>query len=387
MRSSGLGNRSASTLKAAVAEAVRPSSPSRLAAALFAGGLVLTGLGTAGGLHAETLAPVAPAENSPREALRQKLFGAGAAKAACQVIPAVKAEQIAAVDLGLASLVATLVKGLNTADDKSLLPLFHPRMNVGLPALASTIAKLEHLIGRPFDASVFRLFAMNTVDGHPGGLACDGEQVTIWPLYGYPLQFGLWLQIAGAREIGRLYAVLVPVDGRWLIGALTTQQWTHDSKDEAAWAEQAAKAAAAGQKMAAFALYDVAAKLVGGGNYMQLARTQALSKARDQLFPAADWEREIRRLLKDEDLAYVATMLVSGGAGVFLRPRVPVELSVEAQKRRCEVMATTLAREPWTKDLAGVRCAFLLPKEDPRQDGLQGALYLPFAELKSAANR
>lgn len=324
-----------------------------------------------------------PAENSPKEALRLELFKEAPKKAGCLAIrtgPGGKTRLDESLDGFLNELVTAIKKG----DDLRLQPLFHRRMNVSLAAIGEIYAKLANVYGPPIDLSVKQLWALNTVDGTPVDLDCaDGAQaVKIRTMYGYPLQFGAWLQVMGQKELGLIYVGIVPAEGRWNLGSFNAQQWTHDGRDHAAWAKIAAKDAAKGRKQSAYAKYDLAAKLLDGGSYLAVDGRDELLKARDAVMSTADWDKSIRAALKDHDVIYTSTLFVIGGAGILARVRTPEEISVERLKIRCKQMATAVMAQSWSAGLQGMRCGFNMPSEDAAKDGALGGLYIAFDELR-----
>jgi hypothetical protein len=73
-------------------------------------------------------------------------------------------------------------------------------------------------------------------------------------------------------------------------------------------------------------------------------------------------------------------MLVTDGAGVLVRMHSPGEISLVDMKVRCRKIADTLANQPWTASLVGVRCAYLMPGEKGEFDGGMGSLFVPFKD-------
>jgi hypothetical protein len=335
-------------------------------------------------LAQEELKPVTdPAVNSPKEKLRQKIFAPAAGTPACVIVKS-DPRGGTGLDDELDAFVKLVIKDIKTKNDTALQPLFHKRLKVGLPAVAEALAKLDITYGKPFDVSVYRMWAFNTVDGTPSGLPCAEDGLTAYPHYGYPLQFGLWLQVMGEREIGRIYATIVPADGRWNLGSFHVQQWTHAGKDYMAWVEDALKTAHAGHKEAAFIKYDIAAKLLDAGKSLELAVAADADKARDAVMTREAWDKSIRDTLKGYDVAYTSTLLVVDGAGTLVRLKTPGEISVEDIKSSCQKIAETILTRPWAADTAGMRCSYVLPREDPAKEGILGGIYLSFADVRAA---
>lgn len=357
--------------------AVRVRRKNRLSLLLLAA-MLGPGLGAAA-LRAQDIVPASAAENSPREDLRQKLFKGRVEAGSC--LPLGPAQR-QSTDAGLERTLKDIAAAIKDKDARALQPLFHPRLNTSLAAIQTTYARMGQTYGAPFEISIFRLWAFNTVDGNPKGLECNEDGLKAFPLYGYPLQFGAWLQVMGQNELGRLYIGLVPYSGGWRIGAFQLQQWTHAGKDAAVWAEAGLKSARLGLKEAAFVQFDIAAKLLDGGGFMDINARQEMVSKRDGVLTPPEWDQRIRAAVKDHEVAYAASMLVTDGAGLLLRLRIPGEIALDTMKGRCQQIAQLLAQSPWAQPLAGVRCAFLLPQEKANLDGGLGAIYVPFRGAK-----
>lgn len=342
--------------------------------------LLLSFVATAA-LADEVVKPVTdPKQKSPKEELRLKLFKEGG-KAACGAVQ-IDPKGNSGIDPDLDAFLKNAVEALKKKDDKALQPLFHPRLNIGLAAIQETFAKLDNTYGAPFDISVYRLWALNTVDGAPKGLSCEDDRLTVFPQYGYPLQFGVWLQIMGQKELGRIFLAVVPAEGRWNIGAFHAQQWTHDSKDFATWAEEGVQNDRMGMKEAAYIKFDIASKLLDGGGFIEIAMQGEAIKARDAVMSSEAFDKSVRQALKEFDVVYTSTLLVVGGSGVLVRIKAPGEISVENIQKECKRTAETLLKQQWAAYVEGIRCSYLLPSEDPKKDGQMGGLFVHFEDLQ-----
>ena len=321
----------------------------------------------------------AAAEAAPTEQLRAKLFQGSEDTAVCRGTKTDPRGQIG-LDPRIDQFIADLIRAIRTKDALILQPMFHPRLNTGLFALKEALAKIDATFGGPLDVSIYRLWALNTVDGSAKGLECQGDKVTVYPHYGYPLQFGLWLQVMGQKEVGRIFTTIVPVEDKWYLGSFQSQQWTHAAKDPSAWIEDAAKDVSKGYKESAYVKYDIASKLLESGTNLKAGISDDVAKDRDALFNKKSFGELIHKLLLSEDVAYAATMLVTDGAGILVRINSTGEISLVDMKARCRKVADTLAKQPWTSSLAGVRCAYLMPGEKGEFDGGMGSLFVPFKD-------
>ncbi len=336
----------------------------------------------------DVLRPVVNAQiNSPREALRTQLFGEGAGHAGCKTLLPDPKGGFASVDKELDFVIRTIVESLKTKNDKALQPLFHQRLNTSLVAINDTYGRMDLTDGKNQNISVYRLWALNTVDGSPVGVKCDANQEKAFGLYGYPLQFGLWIQAQGPKEVSRIFIHIVPADGRWNIGSFHLHQWTHGGMDWEAWSKEGLKASGAGHKESAFVFYDFAAKLLDAGNHLELPVREDALKARDAQTTPEKWDRTIRDLLKDWKVIYTASILVPEGAGILVRQVVPGEVSVEHIQNTCAAMALKLAKSAWATDLAGIRCGFNLPREAPNDEGILGSIFTSYEDAKKVAEK
>jgi len=318
-------------------------------------------------------------DNSPKDDLRLSLFK-DPKEPACQTVkthPRGETE----IDPTLSRFLGTLITAIQKKNDKELQPLFHPRLGVSLNALGEILARMDNTYGAPLDISIYRLWALNTVDGSPQTLPCPGERLQVYAQYGYPLQFGLWLQAMGSKELGRIYVSIVPTSGTWQIGGFHVAQWTHASKDAEGWATEAEQDKAKGLRESAFAKYDLAVKLADAGKLLTLEGHDELIKKRDAVQSRADWEKAVTEAARPAQVLYTATILVSGGAGILVRQKIDAEISVETMKKDCQALTQRIMEKPWSGGLIGVRCAYNLPKEDPKTDGALGGLFVAFSEL------
>lgn len=318
--------------------------------------------------------------DSPKETLRKAIFEKSD-QIGCKTVSTTPQGGIK-VDEELNGFIKLILDSLKTSSPEKMRPLFHKRMDVSKEQINTTFNRLNTIYRTPYEISIHSLWALNTVDGTPNGLSCEDGNITAYPLYGYPLQFGLWVQVMGQLELGRIYISLVPSDGRWNIGSFHSQQWTHDSKDFATWYEEGVKNARMGYPEAAFVKYDIASKLLNGGGFIDLPMQDNINDFRDKTFTKEAWQKRIQSILRDWDIGYSASMLVAGGGGILVRLKTKVEISLVDMQADCEKLARTLIKEPFHNYLQGVRCSYVLPREDPTKEGLLGGMFLKFSDLK-----
>lgn len=318
------------------------------------------------------------AVNSPREDLRKKLFPNTLDVPSCQVLKVHPQGDLGGLDNKLQELIQGVMRGITKHKATDLIGWFHPRLKVGIPALEDALGKIDLMVVPPKSASLFRLWALNTVDGTVRGLDCAGDGAVVYPQYGYPLQFAAWFSVLGKAEVARVYVSIVPTE-RWNLGAFHQQQWTHAEKDPAAWAEAARADLAQGNTESAYAKFDLAAKLADGGKFLELAMQKDALAQRDAVMSRQAWEASLQALIKSEKVEYMATLLVTGGAGVLARLRVDGEISLDDMKKRCQGIVSAVGKSRWSKGLVGMRCSYLLPKEAADKEGALGGLFLAFS--------
>ena len=188
----------------------------------------------------------------------------------------------------------------------------------------------------------------------------------------------------GQKELGRLHITLVPTKGRWNIGSFHLQQWTHEGKDFATWAEEGEKNLHMDAKSAAFVKLDLAQKLLNGGGYLKINLRDEVIAMRNKASDPKEWESTISSALVGWNTAYVSSMLVEGGAGILVRISISKEITSDQMVQECQKISAALKSKNLHHHLMGVRCNFLLPKEDPKKDGLLGGLFVAFNNETSA---
>lgn len=326
--------------------------------------------------------PVDPVINSPKERLRGQIFD-GSKEPGCQMIRATGKDALASLDKDLDGFVRELSEAIKTRDDKRLQPLFHRRTNTSLPAINESFARMASVVGTPFNVSVYKLWALNTtIEGTPTPVSCTDEGVTVYPLYGYPLQFGIWLQVQGKTEIGRIFLSVVPAEGRWNIGSYHFHQWTHAAKDPGDWVQDAFNAKAANDSVGAYMRLDLAKKLLNAGRFLEIPAAKDAEVARDGIMSTQKFDDLVRMGASKEDIPFVTTLLVVEGVGILYRMRVPGEISTEDIKNRCRAHAIKVKKEAWAKGVTGIRCSYLMPKEAPEREGVLGGIYYALADVK-----
>jgi len=328
-----------------------------------------------------------PSESSPREALRGNIFSAGKEKRVCK-----KLEITLKGDLAIdASLSAFIKKILDSLDEKKtnekkaeeLVKLFHERLKIRASAVSKSLQDMDNALGKPVQFTALELFALNSPDGNATGLHCaqDKDQdLTINPQFGYPLQFSLWIQATGQKELGRLHVGIVPDrSGAWKVGLWQHFQWTHDQKDFVEFAKMGEAFQKNGRPVAAYLHYDASEKLIRNLGYVEFEAHQEILKLKSQIMSQEKFSDLVKSTLKDPAIKMVVTNYIEGGLAVVIRVETKEEVSLQHIKDYCSAKAKLLKdSKDFKGGLTAIRCGFILPKEDPSKDGVLGSYLTKF---------
>lgn len=282
------------------------------------------------------------------------------------------------VDPGLNKLLDLLASGLENKDQPSLRKLFHPRLNVGSSAINGVFGKMKASLGKKVEASVHTLWALYTKDKSADDILCSEEEMTISPQYGYELQFGVWISLLGEKELGKVYATIVPSNGHFYIGAFHFQVWTHKSKNHLDWIAEADKDYEKKDFVSAYIKYDLAKKLIFGNTHFKLQIEDKIQNFLESNLNKNAWETELANIVSPEKIIYATSILTREGAGLKLRFLIPKELSAVDIKKHCKEKYTMLMNKtPWFKNLDGLRCGYNLPHEAKlNKDGFLGSIFV-----------
>lgn len=284
--------------------------------------------------------------------------------------------------------IEVVMAAINAENLTTVIPLFHPRLNVSEKQIAEALNDLRRTLGSPVKASIFRTWLFDTVDGSPLDLDCDGGEFRVSTHYGYDLSLGIWLQVLGKGELGRLYFSLVPKDGKFLIGAWHLHQWSHIGLDSVAWQDKVSKFSTVLERPSAFLLQDIALKLLDQKVFVVPQAVIAVQQKRDQIMAQGDWEKvateTARRLDPSEqtgnaaaapDITAIRTALAQDGAGINFYARVPGDISARDFESRCIAIARKFFSSSSWKAVDGVKCHFVLPAEPADKEGKLGGQY------------
>lgn len=281
---------------------------------------------------------------------------------------------------GLSAIVGQISRGFAAGDPEALAALFHPRLKMDAATMKSELRELRARYGDPVSYTALKLMVFQ-----PGQamapVPCDFEGVILKPLNGYDYQASFWIQASGQNEIARLMLGLVQVPerlgGGWRIGYFHKQQWTHDGKDPLAWIEAGRAARDAKHPLAAWAMMDLAEKLLRSSNFVNWIARDMVITERDAIMGREKWKKSIAALVPEMKVEDVSSLLASGGAGVFVKLRLAKEVSFNDLDKQCRETVKNLTADNSTTGLVGVRCLYYRPGESLEKESFTGGLFVP----------
>lgn len=336
--------------------------------------------------NAQILKSLPMEASSPREDLRKRIFTKDLAKRDCQVISSDPAAAVA-IDAALERTVKKIIAAIEKQNEKTLRDTFHPRLKVKVGQVQSSLASLQQIVGGKYSVTNYRVAALNSPDGSTDAIECVDNGVLMHPLYGYPLVAGVWLQVMGESEVARIFFELVPTASDWLIGAWHIQQWTHAGKDFAMWYEIAQAEAAKKRPAGSYIAADIASKLLDGGGFLVFPVKHDADSWRDKQMSTATWEKTIRDTFPSDKIIYTATLFAKGGAGVLIRFGITEEMSANAIKAHCQERFKKALSAEWSEVIAGIRCGYNFARENPKNDGVMGGMYVSKENLSDSATK
>ena len=335
---------------------------------------------------AERIVPVSLKDKSPREEIRKKIFPEGSLPQECKTISK-NPTGIVDVDPGLTAMLQSLISGIQSGDDKALLPLFHSQIKVTPSQIKMTLSSISQISGGKIDVALLRVFAINNLTGETASIPCPEDNILLHPLYGHPLQAGVWIQARGRDDVAKIYAVLVPSKDKWQIGAWHVQQWTHAGKDYTMWFEQGKALKAKHDDVAAWLYFDLVEKLLDAGKFIVFPAAKEVAAERNHLFAGKSLLDVLAPKFPGDKLVYSASLFSRHGAALLLRFQTPGEWSAVAIREHCRNKFKFLAAEPWMKAVAGVRCDYIMPREAADKEGVLGGIFIDEAAVDPASDK
>lgn len=324
---------------------------------------------------ADSLVPAKLEDRSPREFVRKRIFPDGSPAQSCKIMSK-DLKGAVSDDAALTEAVQGLLKAINASDAKALVELFHPQLKVRLAQAKAALTSIERISGQKVDATNFRIYGLNNLDGESVGVECPEDGLILHTLSAHPFQAGVWLQALGRDEVTRVYALFVPTKDKWQIGAWNVQQWTHAGKDFTAWRSEAEALAAKKQDVAAWLYLDLTTKLLDGGKFLTFPVAKDIAAERDKYFPGKSLKDILSDKVLPEKLVYASSLFSRKGVSILLRFGIPEEWSANAIRENCRAKHKQLAKLPWMSAVAGIRCDYVMPGESTEKEGRLGSIFV-----------
>lgn len=323
----------------------------------------------------DTLIPAKLEDRSPREDVRKKVFPEGAAQRSCKIMSK-DPKGVVDLDPALTLAIQNLTKSISSSDDKTLQSLFHPQLKVRSAQVKSALTSIQRISGDKIEASMFRAYGINSLDGVTTAISCPEDGLMVHPLFSHPFQAGVWIQVLGRDEITRVYLVLVPSKDKWLIGAWHVQQWTHAGKDFSVWRQEAESYVEKKQEIAAWLYLDIASKLLDGGKFLSFPVENDVVAEKSKILGTKSLKDVLAPKFTNEKLVYASSLFSRKGASLLIRFGIPGEWSANAIRDNCRQKFSELIKEPWMAGVAGIRCDYVTPRESVEKDGVLGGIFV-----------
>lgn len=283
--------------------------------------------------------------------------------------------------LGMVRTFKSIAAGIVSNDAKTIAKLMHPRLQASESKVKRMIEELNGIYEGPLSTALYRVWALNTPRGDSSPLPCFEDELAIGPHYGYTLQFGAWIQITGQKDLARLYVSLVPTKEGWRIGAWHAQQWTYNGKDPDTLINDGLLEDKAKDRLSAYVLLDLAAKLLDGGGYVFLAKRENVLLTRDKIYNQKELLAFFSKLSVSLKLVSMGTIFATEAPGLLLRFEVPKDTKVNDLHPACLKEITSIYNAINNKKFGGARCSFVVPGEDPNRDGHLGSRLVRKSEI------
>jgi hypothetical protein len=277
---------------------------------------------------------------------------------------------------GLHQLVNQLMTQLKNEEPKGFDKLFHPRAKVKPDTGERTFAILKHRYQQDWNFSIFRVWAFFHPEKQKDIHHCEDDQsLSLVTDHGYQLQYGVWIQIMGQNELGRIYATIAPYKNRLWVTNFHIQQWTHNGQDWQSWVEAGNKALADNKRIKAYIAYDIAQKLLDGGHLIIYKIKKDIIEQRDKLFTQQKLVKAINQELDKHAIVYAGTIMTKKGTGLIVRIQLAKMIPSTEMRTRCKAIGRNLIETPWLQGKGGLRCSYILKGQPVDRDSRIGGYY------------
>lgn len=302
----------------------------------------------------------------------------------CQLLSTGPGVDLKKQNSGLHDLLSDLTAQFKRYDFSGFYKFFHKRAKVKKSIGDKLSAIISHRYQKPWEFSVFRVWELKHKDKAKHIYDCpEADHSSIISRYGYDTQYAVWMQLMGQNELGRLLLSIAPnKQNQLVIIGFHIQQWTQSGHDWEYWTKEGNRRLEAKQPLHAYFAYDVAHKLLEGGDFVAYKIKSDILETQQKIFSQKDLVSKLQTLVPMQSIAYVATALNRDGVGLFVRLRVAEVKSTNALQKECMDLGTALIKASWlSPEYSGLRCNFLLPHEKVEQNGKLGGFYYTRSEL------
>lgn len=272
----------------------------------------------------------------------------------------------------LQQLIDSTIIHINDPSKKGISKLFHPRSKVNDSLSKSIDIVLSKKHSKPWKISLFRVFELYSPEKARELIKCDSDEYLIRTRYGYEKQWAIWLQLMSRNEVSRIFFSVADLNGEKKITGFHIQQWTHQQKEWIDWAQDAAKLADLDIK--SFAYYDIAEKLLSGGDFIYYPAIENIRTSKTSIMSEDQLLTRFQTILETKDLVTVKTELVADGLGWILRYRIDKPTSTDEIREQCHKWFKKIQQVDLIE--AGLRCSPLGPTEDPNKEGASGSIFI-----------
>ncbi|MFK7872946.1 MAG: hypothetical protein AB8C84_07205 [Oligoflexales bacterium] len=324
----------------------------------------------AGDLHLFAQRPLLPL---PVESIRSQIFSAESPAASCvRLFP----KQIPS---GAQEKLKILLKSIKEQDAIELSQLFHPRLKMTPSKIGQALIQMKLGLKGPLEVSMHRFWALQNVENSIQSLSCPyTTEVSLYPQYGYPLMFGVWIQILGQEDLGRVFVTFVPHHDRWVLGGFHYMRWSYHGLSYEHLLQRGEQRRLVGDTFGARMWFDLSGKYLSGAGLYELPIQKEIFQFRDQVLPENEWKFEVQKLLPGHKVKHIASLFTVDGFGLLIRTQI-VHKPSDSLTEQCQGIIKSLQKSNpvWWGGISGVRCSFVMAGENFLQEGRLGYIYLP----------
>ncbi|MBI2602906.1 MAG: hypothetical protein HYW48_07615 [Deltaproteobacteria bacterium] len=271
---------------------------------------------------------------------------------------------------------STLTEAVRMGHAKSIADRFHPRLKISQASVQDILTKLSYSLKGPLEVSIYRLWSLESPEERSLLVPCADGEISIYTHYGYSQHYALILQILGQKELGRIFTTIVPQRSTWALGSFHYQTWTHNGKSWKELWEEGQEHFKRKDALMAYLKVDWAKKFLLPNPYFSYEAFEQVQMFQNSMLPQTLWEKQVKTLLPQWKVRYLGTLLAEEDLGLVLRLEAHAELNSYEMRVECGKVWTALRSRPELRQLGGLRCGFLLNREDGTADGSMGSLYI-----------